>query len=381
VRKQKKALFYCRINCDDRANAGVVKKCLGQVEGFRQIGWDVDMVWLCNKGILLNNELIHLFKYEIEPHNLNTYLFYFFRWHDILIMKLKLHEYNLIYARYELAHLKLVSFFRFIKSIRPKTTIILEVPTYPYAKELKGFIRKVQLLIDMLFRNQLKRYVSLVVSFGNVEEIFGIKTLPMRNRISIENIPFSTSENNSKNEVRLIAVGCWSFWHGLDRLIIGLAEHYEKKISDRKYEIKLDIIGSGKELGRLKKLVEIKGLDKVVKFTPPLLGEQLNQAFNDASIGIGSLGLHRLSLKKASPLKHREYCARGLPFILSTPDPDFTKNTNWVKYYPVSEEPINMADLIDFYESFQNDIKYEMRDFALNQLTWKSFFEKVVKHI
>ncbi|TAK37223.1 MAG: hypothetical protein EPO28_12465, partial [Saprospiraceae bacterium] len=298
---KKKALFYCRVNRDDCANAGVIKKCRGQVKGLRQLGWEVDMVWLCNEGVLLNEELVYQFKKSMKPHSLGMYFFYYFRWHRVLKRMLALGSYEFCYARYELSHPGLLSFFKKVKTANPATRLVLEIPTYPYAKEMKGGLRKIQLLLDWLYRGRLKKYVTLVVGFGAEKKIFGMEALSIVNGIDLDDIPVS----NAKPEpgvIRLIAVGYWQYWHGLDRLLEGLAAYYSGGLPATK--VHLLVVGEGSELSNLKRFTENNSLSEWVKYSPPLDGEKLNEAFKVAGIGIGDLASHRKGFKTAQPLKH-----------------------------------------------------------------------------
>jgi len=377
---KKKALFYCRVNRDDCANAGVIKKCRGQVKGLRQLGWEVDMVWLCNEGALLNEELVYQFKKSMKPHSLSMYFFYYFRWHRVLKRMLALGSYEFCYARYELSHPGLLSFFKKIKKEKPATRLVLEIPTYPYAKEMKGGLRKIQLLLDWLYRGRLKKYVTLVVGFGAENEIFGMEALSIANGIDLDGIPVS----NAKPEpgvIRLIAVGYWHYWHGLDRLVEGLAAYY-KEDAEKEFIVKLTIIGEGLETHALKDLVLKYALNELVIFKLPLLGEGLIQMFEYADIGVGSLGLHRIGLTSASPLKNREYCARGLPFILSTHDWDFPQDLLWVKYFPPKDYPVPIEELISFYKDLnQRRKEHEVRDFAEKNFSWRRRLSIVVEKL
>ena len=371
------ALFYCRVNRDDKANSGVIKKCIGQVEGLRALGWKVDMVWLCNDGVLMNERLIYKFKYPIQLHSLRTYFIYFIQWHSILKRHLDFQKYQMVYARYELSHRSLISFFKTIKLENPSLKIILEIPTYPYHKELKGLIRKAQLLVDVAFRSKLKRYVDFIVTYGEQKKIFGVQALPSRNRINIKNVP-TTRSVLQNNEIRLIAVGYWRFWHGLDRLIEGIANYYDEQSPST--TVSLHIIGEGEELKKLKDLCSEYQLEKWVKFSPPISEKGLDNLFNEADIGIGSLGLHRIGLQTATPLKHREYCARNLPFILSTPDLDFTEQLAWVYYFPANESLISIPEIIYFFSNWKAVLSQgQIREYAENKLSWQSFFEEVLK--
>lgn len=374
----KKLLYYCRINKDDKANSGVIKKCLGQVEGLKQLGWEVEMVWICNQGILLNNKLIYEFRSNLFSKRLHTYLFYYFKWSFLLIRLLDFKKYKFYYVRYELSHFGLISFFRAIKVENSKAKVYLEIPTYPYEKEQKGLLRKVQLIIDVFFRSFLNEYVDLVVHLGCEEKLFGIKTLLLGNGISLNRIPISKS-TFVEGKLRLIAVGFWSYWHGLDRLIRGMRTYYHDR-GGEVIEVKLTIIGQGPEIRFLKSMTEEFELDDYVDFEGVLEGKDLDDAFNKADIGVGDLASFRKGLKSTFSLKHREYCARGIPFLLATPDLDFPPTIEWVHYFKSSENEVSIIELIEFYQKVtRKGFKEKLRKYAEENLSWEKKMQPVIQ--
>lgn len=241
-------------------------------------------------------------------------------------------------------------------------------------------MRKAQLFLDFLFRGQLKKYADLVTSYGIHTEIFGIPALSFANGIALEEIPIASIEPNSTH-IRMIAVGYWRFWHGLDRLIRGLANYYKEcHYANRK--VSLTIVGAGEDLGLLKNLASQYNVAEHVFFIKPLTGKALAEEFNKSDVGVGSLGLHRIGLITATPLKNRDYCARGLPFIFSTPDPDFPETLPWVKSFPSDNSPIPIGEIITFVEKSKKEIPaVSIRQYAEEKLSWKSRMFKVIERI
>ncbi len=373
-------LYYCRVNKDDLQNIGVVKKCLGQVKGFRELGVEMDMIWMDSRGALFNDRLIFEFNNPVfgSPHK--VFHFYFFRLHNILTQKVDYSKYDFIYIRYELAHFHFIKWLQYLKGKYPKIKIVVEMPTYPYGKGLKGFSGLVLNSIDFLFRKKLNKSVDLVTNYGNFKSIYGIKAVTLNNAIAIDNV-FVSNSKKIPNSIRLIAVGNWSEWHGLDRLIMGLSIYYKSK-NHGQLNVSLKIVGSGKQLPMLVKLVEQFELKDYVKFYPPTKGEALDNLFDDSDIGVGSLAIHRIGLKRAYPLKHREFCARGLPFILSSPDPDFPEHIDWAHYCEVSDSPIDIDKVVVFYFNHpMKEMKSVIREYAERKLTWKKALANVIEEI
>jgi len=374
-----RGLMFYRVNKDNRTNIGVVKKAYAQAKAMRRLGIDLDLVLLSDKGILLNDQLIHTFHKPTLHKPSSTYWFYFFDFLPTLFKNILIKTYDLIYFRFALAHPGLIGFLKKMKQINPGIKIVMEIPTYPYEKEKRTVIDRLSLIMDGHFRKQLHRYVDLITHYGLAKEIWKIPTISIRNGIDPEQIP--TSELLlDKNKIRLIAIANWSYWHGLDRLISGLEKYYQNKSSS--YNITLTVVGFGKEIPRYKDLVKKADLQSYVSFLPPLASEQLDELFTKVDIGIGTLGIHRKGIEIDSSLKHREYCARGIPFILAGRDLDFPSSTPFVLKISEDEKTISMEEIIIFYEQMYHrstEINKKVRKYAEEHLRWEQRLALILK--
>ena len=183
-------------------------------------------------------------------------------------------------------------------------------------------------------------------------------------------------------KIRLIAIGNLSKWHGIDRLIDGIAQYYKQK-NTTSYNILLHIVGAGKSEEKTRNMVQMLRLDKNIVFHGILKGKELDNLCDQVDIGVGNLGFFRTGLELAFPLKHREYCARGLPFVLSTKDTGFSDGLKWVKYFENKETPIPMDELIQFYEKIYASglDRNAIRKYAKLNLTWDIEMRKVIDKI
>lgn len=211
-------------------------------------------------------------------------------------------------------------------------------------------------------RSRVKRQLPGIVVGNGID----VSSIEVRNRVP-----------RSSDEIRLVFVGNIANWHGLDRLIRGLALHKGE------YRFSLSIIGDGDpvEVDRLKRMVSDLGL-RNVDFLGAMKGERLDQALDLADVAVGCLGAHRKGLEEVAPLKHREYCAKGMPFIYTSFDPDFSGFPFALKL-EAGEEPINMDVVANFYAmlSEQQDVSAKMRAYAEEFLDWGPKMKRVVDFI
>ena len=96
--------------------------------------------------------------------------------------------------------------------------IAMEIPTYPYDSEYKGFpfFTRCGLQIDRLFRKTLAKRVNGIVTFSDEKTIFGQRTVRISNGVDFDTVPLrKTINNNSSPTLHLIGVAEVHYWHGL----------------------------------------------------------------------------------------------------------------------------------------------------------------------
>lgn len=71
--------------------------------------------------------------------------------------------------------------------------------------------------------------------------------------------------------------------------------------------------------------------------------EQYHRVFSTATVGLGSLGLHRLGMVEACPLKVREYWAHGLPAIIGYQDTDFPNGAPFLLRLPAHDQGVEQS--------------------------------------
>lgn len=91
------------------------------------------------------------------------------------------------------------------------------------------------------------------------------------------------------------------------------------------------------------------GLEDRVFFLGPLFGSGLEEAFEGCDLAISSLGFHRIGLIEGSPLKTREYAARGLPVVGSYTDTGILEGSKF-PFFKVAadDDPIDLEGAFEF---------------------------------
>ncbi len=222
---------------------------------------------------------------------------------------------------------------------------------------------------DEITAYQLKRSGDDSIPHLTIGNGFAVQSVPVRQ------VP------PCAGHLHLLCVANVSRWHGLDRLLRGLATYNETP------KVTLHIAGDGAELPHLQKLAGDLGITGRVIFHGFTTGEALDALFDQCHIAVGSLGIHRKGLTQTSELKGREYCARGIPYIIACSDPDFPPDFPYILHLPADESPINIEQILAFAREVYTDPDHpaKMRRYAEEHLDWsvkmkklKNFLEALV---
>jgi hypothetical protein len=134
---------------------------------------------------------------------------------------------------------------------------------------------------------------------------FGKPSVVIGNGIALSEYPEFPAPANDRP--RLVFLGHpGTPWHGLDHVV-------ELALSVRDWQF--DIVGPA--------ATEIRDPPSNVTFHGSLEVQEYAPIMRNADVAIGTLGLYRKHMEEASPLKVREYLARGIPTVIGYRDTDF----------------------------------------------------------
>lgn len=293
---------------------------------------------------------------------------------EVLIQWLDKYNIQKTYIRYHLADRWFLQLLRFQKERGIRS--VIEIPTYPYDAELESGRMKSE---DAYFRRQLREYAGMLATYSDDSEIWGIPCIKLRNGIDLEDNKISVKKKQDGKLV-LLAVSSMAFWNGYERLLEGLGIYY---LQEQAIEVKLKFVGEGPEESYYKALTDKYGLWEHVEFCGKLTGKELDNVYDQSDIAVSSLGAYKKHMHTACPLKGGEYCARGIPFICGYTDSRFPETLDFVMSVPNNEEPININDVLRFYDNAtsKRDYRKTMRDYAEKHLAWESIMRPVTDYL
>ena len=248
-------------------------------------------------------------------------------------------------------------FVEFLKAIRhsfPESKIILEYPQYPYLHEyLHSSTMWPWALKDIVYRHNIRKIADRIVTYSDDDSIMGITTIRTMNGITVHGIKYK--KDIADDCIDLIAVASMQRHHGYERIIRGI-KRYVSSGGDR--NIKLHLVGQGPQNEYYKSLSVKLGIADRIVFWGNKHGEELEELFEMADIGLGSMGFHLIGAQNtiSSTLKTREYLAHGLPFLSACNEDIFMKypDTGFFRHYPDDETDIPIDDVIRFYDELLN---------------------------
>lgn len=353
-----KILYLSTWDFTNEESDGVCKKIYSQIAVFEKTGYDVDFIYIKDRKIIYRESKIQ--KIVGKVGNIKKTPAYI-----KLYKSLKHKKYDWIYNRYGMMD---PFYYRVLKRLHKNgARILIEIPTYPYINEIPaGFLYKIMIAWDKIYNMRLKKCVGRIATYSLDDEIFGIKTIKIKNGLDFSSIKIKNKKINN-GIIDLIGVAHLSKWHGFDRVIKGLYEYY-LEIADKQV-VHFHIVGTGEALAGYQKLVKEYKLEDHVFFYGDKSGDELDQIYDQCDIAVSSLGLHRIGVtEQASVLKSREYGAKGMPMISSIEIDAFKADDfKYISYFPEDESPINIDKVVELYKRVmmeKDDIRKIIREYA-----------------
>ncbi|QTF09272.1 glycosyltransferase family 4 protein [Brenneria izadpanahii] len=359
-----KKIFFATHNNENDTD-GVWKKIKSQVSALRSMGACVDFFYLKNDKAILDDGINES---EIGLSKSKKYFFYIALARYI---KSRGNKYDIAYIRKPHGGL----FITFLPGLlyqlkNDGAYIVIEVPTYPYKKELRSAKAKaLNFLFDMSIPF-FKRKVDEVLYMGEyTEKIWGVNATRISNGIDINDIKPVKEKGRSLSTFVIVCVANLEFWHGYDRIIEGVRKYNGNR------NIRFDIVGYAQpEFNRLKGMVSKYGLDDCIIFHGRKAGEELDMILENADVCVDAVGRHRSGNNTNSSIKSKEYTARGLPFVKSHIDYSFD-NEEFILQVAANDTPIDINELIKWRDDLPNGFSTKERIFASNNLTWAKQLE------
>lgn len=372
---------------ENHQSKGVAKKIKGEIAALEQLGHIVTLVYRHEDTIVYVNGTDY--KKEKIKKGVTKYRNAVCR---NILKKVKNREIDMIFVRYPGSVDP--SLYGLFKQSRPYLSkSVLEMPTYPIGYEMlnrykslftvKSFWRvpyySLAYGMHLILSRRLYRWVDCVLSYFSYDKIWNMDVINVDNGIELNEISLLPKKNNQESLV-IIFVAAFAVWHGVDRLIKGLYNYYRTK-DDADRDVELILVGKGEELDKAIQTEEFAAIREHVTLTGALFGEELENQYNKAHIGMSSIGMHRIGMTIGSTLKTKEYMAKGLPFVYAYTEKEISDEFPYALRIPADESDVRIPDIISFYEGIKDsDYNNEMREFA-SRYDWKEQMSRFMSFV
>lgn len=367
-------LIAYRMNQHSKNTAGIFSKMLGQGAAFAELGHEVRAIYMSLNQMTLaridQQATLHVIE-QIGPVAKQGERDRFWQLATQL-QDCQSWRADMLYARYDMMFTSraFLDFLARCKEVGSK--VIVEFPTYPYALEIEDVCDREA---DQQYVQGISEYADLICSTCPDPKVLGVNNLFFNNKVFVNSQRLSQTSSpliSQDGHINLLMVANFKFWHACDRLLHGLRHYLDLPQAHK--SIHLDLVGGGDELVRLKALCADLSLSEHVNFAGFVAESDLHAYFDKASIGIASLGLHRIGILQSSVLKVREYISQGLPIVMANEDSDLL-DFPWCLQIPQDESAVDLEKVIEFAHHCdqQQGIRHNVREYARQHLSWKSF--------
>lgn len=290
----------------------------------------------------------------------------------------KIESPDFLYVRAVWADNQYMDFFKRIKEKYPDCKVIVEIPTYPYDKE----VQKCLYLRDLWSRRKYSKYVDRIATYSNDDIIFNVSTIQLINGINVKDVKMVYEEKKDE-KINLIGVAIMCPSHGYERVIKGLADY--KKRGGKK--ILLHLVGDGPEKKSYMQLAEKLDVNDIVKFYPMMDHTELDDLYEIADMALIDFGAYKVNIYVTSALKSREALAKGLPLVTGCKiDICEKKHFPYVLEFPNDDSDLDLFMVEEFYKTIISDknkieLAKEIRQFAKENLDMSITMKPIIDYI
>lgn len=344
-------------------NSGVHQKLVGVANALRRDGYEVSLVLSPHRGA---------------------------RGSRTLRRGIRKSQTDIVYVRQDYGLLPLLPLFA-LRRLRKRRNI-LDIPTPMSSHHLESRTgglslarRTAKLLTGRVMAPFLWWAFDVLLEYAQENSRWALignrkRMVKIGNGIDTDSRPLRTARaaDHADPTVHLLGLGVTEPGYGLDRVLYALGKERSRGTP---IPFRLLVTG-GRTPGRarLESLVGSLGIGDVVEIRDVVHGDDLDELVAWADLGIGALALHRVGLREASPLKHREYLARGLPFFYAGTDVALRGTEYFAWQIPSNEDMVDLGALLAWARSVLGASTTTV-DCRRHAETHMSFSSQVLPHL
>ncbi|MCI2036106.1 MAG: glycosyltransferase [Oscillospiraceae bacterium] len=379
--------LYASFVSDTKQYSGILKKVAGQTDGVARLGFDAHYTCVDGDSVLLNTG-------GGSPER--KAFAYGLRWRDRQnAVTEKICEfaadgsYDVVYLKGFLSNPYALRVASCAKAANPGCKVIFEIATYPYWGTYRQFLKKdlrtrnmrslighmLEITQHLVTAPRIRKKVDILAVFGlPVKKLWGIPCLMLDNGVSTDRFQLRRPPEE-KAEINMLGVAGTTISHGYSRVIEGLARYDRKEQTP----VVFNIVGENDTILTLKKQAIELHVEKWVRFLGYKNAKELEACYNFCDIAVSVLGGYLFNLNNMSPIKSREYCAAGIPFLYAYED-TLPADAPFALKIPNNPTPVDMEAVVRFVERCRRhpEISAQEREYAKDHYDWKIIMKRVL---
>lgn len=283
-------------------------------------------------------------------------------------------NYDIVYMRRLMS--KIMYAAPYLGSLSKKASIVYEIPTYPFdipANMLYGMRDK----LELAALKRVSKYISVTSACVYQNAKVPTDWLTFENGLNISNFT-ETPVPELNDTISMLMIANMASWHRSERIL-----HAIKNYSGP-YKLHLVVASAeSKEYSDMKELAKEMGISDSIDFLNFMPLPEINELAKNIHLAVGQLSGSEYGVMETHALKHKDYCALGLPTFSTCTDSSFMGDYPYYYFIEDTDADIDLDSIIKWYEEIHKDSDYrsKMFKYAEDNLQFHSYVKNILDRL
>lgn len=266
------------------------------------------------------------------------------------------------------------------KHLSKHCSIVYEIPTFPFDVP-SGFLYAIRDRLEMASYRLCKKYISVTSCCLYQHGKPDADWLLFENGIDISNYTIHQAPplDSDDSEINMLMIANMQSWHRSERILYAI-KNYK---GPRRIHL---IVASPKsdEYSSMQELAASLNIDGMIEFNDFLPISRINEIAGNCHLAVGQLSGSEYGIMETHAIKHKDYCALGLPMFSTCTDTSFPDDYPYFLFLKDTDADIDMDIIIRWYEDIRSNhpgYRTEMYEYAGKNLQYNGYVEEIIKRI
>lgn len=266
------------------------------------------------------------------------------------------------------------------KHLSKHCSIVYEIPTFPFdvpANKLYALRDRLEMLIYRSCKKNISVTSCCLYQHGRPDDDW----LLFENGIDISNYTIHDVPplDEPDGTVNMLMIANMQSWHRSERILHALKDYTGTH--------KLHLIVASPESDEYKamqRLANELGVAEIIDFNDFLPISKINEIAENCHLAVGQLSGSEYGVMETHAIKHKDYCALGLPMFSTCSDTSFPDDYPYYYFIKETDAPIDLDAIIKWYENIREThpgYRKEMYDHAKKSLQYHAYTQEIIRRI